>query len=244
MEWRLPGMSRGWCLLLERLRMVASSQTPLLIEGEPGSRKSILARAVHDQSCRTVGPFLGVSCAPTDGQADLDLPDLVDRAAGGTLYLGTIDRLPGHVQQVLLALFERGLYRSGRERSSDVRIIAGTSGQLQDLVLAGRFRDDLLYRLEAVRIRVPPLREHPEDIPVLARHFLQTLQRGASPREFTPAALQTLASYHWPRNVTELRECIERLIHLSPSRHDAIDPEELATVLPLQSARTDSARPF
>ena len=158
--------------------------------------------------------------------------------------------MSGPMQVSLLRVLDRGEYRQvggTRTLQADVRFVAATNRDLQELVLAGKFRDDLLYRINTITLKVPPLRERPDDIPRLAEHFLRTVHLPGTPRRsFSSAAMARLCAYPWPGNVRELRNVVERLLLLSPAdAGDLIGEQELAEVLP-QSAgrpRPDAAGP-
>jgi DNA-binding NtrC family response regulator len=222
-----------------------------LIEGEPGSGKTVIAKTLHALSQRHRGPFVTVNCKtfPRDslGQAlfgsepGSSPPDrtaqwgLIAKADGGVLFLDEIGELSGPVQVRLLEVLDRGEYcpvGGSQSRPANVRFIAATTQNLQDLVLAGQFRDDLLYRISSVTLKVPALRERPADIPVLAKHFLNTFSsKHAPPRAFSQEAWQLLISYSWPGNVCELRTVIERLLQAHPGQARLITREELSALL-------------
>ena len=256
----VPGVSAAWRALMDLVDKVAPANAPVFIVGETGSGKEVIARTLHAKSSRREGPFLAVNCGAIKGDlleselfgyekgaftgATATKSGLIAAAGGGTLFLDEISEMSGAMQVSLLRVLDRGEYRQvggTRVLYANVRFIAASNRDLQDLVLAGRFRDDLLYRINTVGLRVPALKERPEDIPILARHFLSTLYvKGGTPREFSDAALRWLSSYHWPGNVRELRNLVERVVVLSPSgEHQAIDPDELAGVAPRADVRTD-----
>ncbi|HNP42591.1 MAG TPA: sigma 54-interacting transcriptional regulator, partial [Nitrospira sp.] len=165
-------------------------------------------------------------------------PGLIAAAEGGSLFLDEVGEMPGPMQVSLLRFLDRNEYRpvgSTRTLRADVRIICATNRDLQELVFQGRFRDDLLYRINTVTLRVPPLRERPEDIPGLVEHILHNLRLpGTTARTPTPEGLAHLASYRWPGNVRELRNVIERLVLMSPQT-GPITGEEVLQVLPRSS---------
>src|SRR5262249_40901776 len=141
-------------------------------------------------------------------------------AEGGTLFLDEIGEMPGPMQVSLLRFLDRQEYRpvgSTRTRHADVRIIGATNQDLQERIFQGHFRDDLLYRINTVTLRVPPLRERKEDLPRLVEHILQTLYlHCAQGRSVAPDAMALLRAYHWPGNVRELRNVLERVVLLNP----------------------------
>jgi DNA-binding NtrC family response regulator len=214
------GASRAMRDLFVLVRRAAPSPLPLLITGESGTGKELVARAVHHLSGR--GAFVAVNCAAFPENlleselfghqrgaftgADRDKPGLFETAHGGTLFLDEIGELPAALQPKLLRALEQGEIRrvgATAERKVDVRVIAATNRSLDDEVRAGRFREDLLWRLNVLPVHVPPLRERRADIPLLAEHFLR-----GHPVESDAMAL--LTAYPWPGNVRELRNAIER----------------------------------
>ncbi len=222
-------------LRLELGRLVGSSAT-VIITGESGVGKEVVARAIHDLSDRSSKAYVAFNCAtvPRDlfeGQlfgyrrgaftgATTDHPGVIRAATGGTLFLDEIGELPLDIQPKLLRFLENGeVFPLGERRPLrvDVRVLAATHRNLSDLVRAGKFREDLYYRLQVVPIFVAPLRERREDIPVLARHFLRELTRHGEPPVLAPDALLALSAHHWPGNVRELRNVIERAMAFSPT---------------------------
>ena len=251
------GVSPAWQALMELVDKIAPANAPVLIQGETGSGKELAARSLHTRSPRRDGPFLAVNCGTLKGDllesqlfgyekgaftgATATKSGLIAAAAGGTLFLDEISEMSGSLQVSLLRVLDHGEYRQvGGTRTlyADSRFLAASNRDLQDLVLAGRFRDDLLYRINTVTLRVPALRERPEDIPLLADHFLRQFSApGQPPRVFSDAAIRRLNSYNWPGNVRELRNLVERLILLSsPNRHEPISQEEVAGILPAGDA--------
>ncbi|HVT07972.1 MAG TPA: sigma-54 dependent transcriptional regulator [Polyangia bacterium] len=244
---RSPAM-RG---VLDMAARVAATDAPVLITGENGTGKSILARAIHRQSARAAKPFVVINC-PTLSEELLaselfghvkgaftgairDQAGRVEVAEGGTLFLDEIGEIPPSLQSKLLRfLQEKDFERVGetRTRHGDVRIIAATNRDLDADVKAGRFREDLFYRLNVVAVRMPPLRERREDILPLARAFLATYTAAGPPRhrEISAAAARALEQHDWPGNVRELRNTIERIAILWPSA--VIEPEALPGRVP------------
>ena len=232
--------------LLERVRLVAPSDANVLIVGETGTGKELIARQVHDGSHRCDGPFVAVNCgALSDTLVDSELfghekgaftgavgakPGWFEAANGGTLFLDEIGDLPLSMQVKLLrVLQEREVVRLGSRTgiSIDVRVVAATNVDLQQAVMDGRFRGDLFYRLNVVRLDVPRLRERPGDILPLARHFFDEYRSrlGHGPRSIDPRAARRLEAHSWPGNIREL----ENVIHhaLLVSRHDALQDTDL-----------------
>ncbi|WP_437926525.1 sigma 54-interacting transcriptional regulator [Sorangium sp. So ce291] len=221
-----PAMIRLFSLI-ERL---AAAHLPVLVCGETGVGKEHAAFAVHHGSARRAGPFLSVNCAAIpDTLVESELfghdrgafsgahaakPGLFERASGGTLFLDEVGELTLSAQAKLLRVLEGGRFtRLGetREREVDVRIVAATNRDLQAEVKARRFREDLFYRLSSAVVLLPPLRERPADIPVLARRFLAAARARAQkpPLTFAPAAMLALAHHAWPGNVRELKNAME-----------------------------------
>ncbi|HSP96420.1 MAG TPA: sigma-54 dependent transcriptional regulator [Candidatus Dormibacteraeota bacterium] len=237
--------------VLDVLSRVAASDATVLLRGENGTGKGVVARALHAGSPRAARPFVTVNC-PTLSEELLaselfghvrgaftgavrDQPGRVEAADGGTLLLDEIGEISPALQAKLLRfLQEREFERVGESetRRADVRILAATNRDLEADVGAGRFREDLLYRLNVVELRLPPLRERSEDILRLARHFLAFFARAAKRPvpELSPAAAQALVGYPWPGNVRELRNAIERALILWPAAvlEPAAFPERIA----------------
>jgi two-component system response regulator HydG len=215
---------------------VADAPTPLLIVGETGTGKGLVARAVHAAGPRASGPFVTVNCAAvpenfleselfghTKGAftgATGPRKGLFEQASGGTLFLDEIGEMPVALQAKLLDVLERWVVRalgSDHERPVDARVITATHRNLRSRVRDGSFREDLLFRLDIVRLEIPPLRERPEDLPVLITHLLAKAKsrRPASPVErIAPEALARMMAHAWPGNVRELENVIERLVLL------------------------------
>ncbi|MGH7232390.1 MAG: sigma 54-interacting transcriptional regulator [Nitrospiraceae bacterium] len=249
----VSGVSSAWRALMDLVDKIAPAHAPVLIQGEAGSGKEVVARIVHARSPRRDGPFLAVNCGTTKGDllkselfgskdaftgATATKSGLIAATEGGTLLLDEISEMSGSMQVRLLQILERGEYcQVGGTQTlyPNVRFAVTSNRDLQELVLAGRFQDDLFYRMNSITLRVPPLRERPEDVPLLAEHFLQTLQpEGEPPRQFSMAAVMCLSSYYWPGNVRELRHAVERLVLRSArGTRNPIEIDELATVLPI-----------
>jgi DNA-binding NtrC family response regulator len=249
----IEGINPAWQNLVETVRKLAPSNAPVLILGETGSGKELVARMLHGLSPRSAGPFLAVNCGAISGHlleselfghekgaftdATSSKVGLIAAAEGGTLLLDELSEMSGPMQVSLLRVLDRGEYRQvggTRTLQANVRFVAASNRDLQGLVLAGKFRDDLLYRVNTITLKVPALRERPEDIPPLAEHFLRTLRLPGTPeRSFSGEALTQLAAYSWPGNIREIRNVVERLLLLSVA--DASGPiteDELARVLP------------
>jgi two-component system, NtrC family, response regulator AtoC len=216
--------------LLDLANRVARHNTTVLITGESGTGKEVLARAIHRMSPRSERSFIAVNCAAIPEHlleselfghakgaftgATSDRAGLFELAHEGTLLLDEIGDLPLELQAKLLRALEEGEIRrvGGREpRKVDVRVIAATAKRLEEAVERSEFRADLFYRLNVVRLHLPPLRERPDDVPALLTHFAgQTAQRLGHAVSVTPAALDWLTHHAWPGNVRELRNAIER----------------------------------
>ena len=238
---RLQGGSSTMADVRALIRRVARSQAPIAINGESGSGKELAARAVHDCSGRRDGPFVAVNCGAIPEQlveaeffgyrkgaftgADADRDGFFQTAKGGTLFLDEVADLPLAMQVKLLrAIQERSVRRVGgmNEESVDVRLISATHQNLAQCVMQGRFRQDLFYRLNVIDIRIPPLRERREDIPLLARHLLAAL---APDLTLSQAAIDKLCGYDFPGNVRELGNILERSAALAEG--DEIGPHDL-----------------
>ncbi|HWP35793.1 MAG TPA: sigma-54 dependent transcriptional regulator [Thermodesulfobacteriota bacterium] len=234
---RLIGRSPKMRAVFELIKTVAPVDSTVLILGETGTGKELVAREIHEASERRGKPFVAVSCgAIPETLLESELfghdrgaftgatrarPGKFEAADGGTIFLDEIGEIPPAVQHKLLrVLQEKEIERLGETRpvKVDVRVIAATHRDLEAMMREGRFREDLYYRLNVVPIRIPPLRERPEDIPLLAAHFLRRFaERFKKPvTGIAPAALQALLTYPWPGNVRELEHAIERAVIMSP----------------------------
>lgn len=232
----LVGESPAFLAMIEKIPLVARCDASVLITGETGTGKELIARAIHHLSPRAGNPFLAVNCGaiPTDlvenelfghersayTGASNQQDGIVREAEGGTLLLDEADSLPLLAQVKLLRFLQEKEYRplgSSRVRTADVRVLAATNSDLESSVRQGRMRQDLYYRLNVVPFHLPPLRERREDIPRLAHHFLARFTTGrlSAPQGFSPQALQVLLDYEWPGNVRELEHVIERAVVLS-----------------------------
>jgi len=234
----IVGASPAIAEVRELVEQAAASDARILITGENGTGKELVARNVHFKGRRSSGPFVEVNCAAIpDGLLESELfghekgafTDAVSRRAGrfesadgGTLFLDEVADLSLSAQaKVLRVLQEMRFERLGSEKtiSVDVRVIAATNKDIRAEVSAGRFREDLYFRLAVVPIRVPPLRERVEDIPALCRHFLErSAASGAPAREISAEGLELLAARPWPGNIRELANFVERLAVLSDER--------------------------
>jgi serine/threonine-protein kinase PknK len=250
------GQSRALRAALSRLDSAVDSELPVLIIGETGTGKELFARALHDCGPRAAAPFVAVNCAAIPEAlfeaelfghargaftgAERARGGLLSRAEHGTLFLDEIGELPLPRQATLLRVLESRRYRpigSDDERSADVRIVAATNRVLEDQVARGAFRQDLLYRINVIEVRVPALRERPEDIPELVRSFLA---RSGVHTELSPAVLQALEAHPWPGNVRELEHQIQRLLALGLPRVELAHlPRGLRQGAPVPGPRAD-----
>jgi len=236
----IVGAESGLRLVFERINMVAPLDVPVLILGDTGSGKEIIARAIHVRSNRSQGAFIRVNCgAIPSGLIDSQLfghekgaftgatetrKGWFERADGGTLFLDEVGELPLEAQVRLLRILQDGwLERVGGQKPIhvNVRIVAATHRDLAAEVTRRTFREDLWYRLSVFPIRLPALRERPEDIPALARHFAQLAaqQFGLKPVKLSAEDIGLLSSYHWPGNVRELASVIDRAAIIGRGKH-------------------------
>jgi two-component system, NtrC family, response regulator PilR len=233
---RLMGNSPTMHQLREMIARVARSQAPVHIFGESGTGKELVARLIHESGPRSEAPFVAVNCGaiPTELMeselfghkrgsftgAVADKKGLVQSAEGGTLFLDEVADLPLHMQVKLLRVVQEKTVRpvgESREETVDVRILSATHKNLSDLVADGAFREDLFYRINVIEIRVPSLRERPEDIPELGESILARLARRmkVDPPVLSDEARQMLETYSYPGNVRELENVLERAVTLS-----------------------------
>jgi two-component system, NtrC family, response regulator HydG len=240
--------------VIEILKNVAPTDSTVLIEGENGTGKELVARALHQNSPRKNKPFvpLNISALPDSileselfgheqgaftGAAGKRIGKF-EHANGGTLFLDEVGEMPMDTQVKLLRVLEdRKITRLGAndELSINVRLVAATNADLKKMVAEGQFREDLFYRINVVNIHMPPLREHPGDIPLLMEHFLRELSRrtGREVQGFSRSARKAMLAYHWPGNIRQLRNCIERMLVLDSDGVLDIDglPPEIAALV-------------
>ena len=245
-RFALVGRTASMQQVYALIEKVAASPSTVLIQGESGTGKELVARALHDQSPRSAKPFIQVNCGAIPANlfeselfghergaftgAVSAKPGRLELADGGTLFLDEISELPREMQVKLLrAIQELSFERVGGLRTIqvDVRVVAATNVDLQAEVAAGRFREDLFYRLNVVPITIPPLRTRLSDIPLLVEHFLVKFNRrlGRSVDSVGPATLEQLASWHWPGNVRELENVMERAVLLADG--PTLEPRDL-----------------
>jgi two-component system nitrogen regulation response regulator NtrX len=235
-RFEIVGGSYAIRAVTEKIELVAKTPARVLITGENGTGKELVAQAIHTNSARAKKPFIEVNCAAIPGElieselfghmkgsftgAVSDRPGKFEQADGGTLFLDEIGDMSLAAQAKVLRVLQDGVVtRIGGSRTTqvDVRVLAATNKNVEAEIAAGRFREDLYYRLNVVPIHVPPLRERREDIPLLVAHFVGLLTGGAgmAPRVMTDEAVVRLQGLDWPGNVRELRNTIERLLILS-----------------------------
>ncbi|MET0342279.1 MAG: sigma-54 dependent transcriptional regulator [Polyangiales bacterium] len=251
----LIGQSAAMRDAFELVRRVADALLPVVIVGETGVGKTLIARALHAESARAEAPFVSVNCAALPESlleselfghvrgaftgANTARAGLFVEAHRGTLFLDEIGDMQPPLQAKLLHAIESGKVRpigTSKERDIDVRIVAASHRDLRQLVAAGQFREDLLYRLEGVVIEVPPLRQRRDDIPLLAEHFLAEARARhpkATVERFSGAATRALLGYRWPGNVRELEHAIGRAVLLG--RGFEIEPADLPGALSVES---------
>jgi len=246
--------------LLETVAQVAPSEVTVLITGESGTGKEMIAGAIHYNSLRKDGPFIKINCAAITETlleselfghergaftgADRRKEGKFRQAEGGTLFLDEVSEMSLSMQVKLLrVLQEREITRVGGETviPVDVRVVAATNRDLLKDIEAGRFREDLYYRLNVVTIHVPPLRERQEDIPLIAQHFLNlfSVKNHKDVKGFTPQAMDGLLKHRWSGNVRELMNAVERGVVLS--RSDYLDAEELPLIQREEQNAKDAA---
>jgi two-component system response regulator PilR (NtrC family) len=243
---RLLGDSRPMQQLRQMIAKVARSQAPVHISGDSGTGKELAARLIHDSGPRAEGPFVPVNCGaiPTELMeselfghrkgsftgAVADKEGLIRSAEGGTLFLDEVADLPLHMQVKLLRVIQEKAVRpvgETREEPVDVRILSATHRKLEELVKAGRFREDLYYRINVIELHVPALRERLDDVPQLVDMLLDRVaaQIGVPRPEVSDEAMDKLLSYPYPGNVRELENILERAVTLCSA--DRIDPEDI-----------------
>jgi DNA-binding NtrC family response regulator len=240
----LIGKSPKFVECLKMVGRVAMTNLPVLVTGESGTGKEVVAKAIHQRSNRASGAFVSVNCGAIPVElieselfghakgsftgADRERIGLWEEADGGTLFLDEITETnPLFQVKLLRALQEKEIRRVGSNRTAkvDVRVIAATNRDIEEEVREGRFRQDLMYRLNAVAIHLPPLRERIEDIPLLAQHFAKPARPSdAPPLKFSSATLEMLKSYSWQGNVRELENAVLHAVSLSD---DVVYPEHL-----------------
>jgi two-component system nitrogen regulation response regulator NtrX len=259
-RYEIVGKSPAVRRLLDTIEKVAPTPARVLITGENGSGKELVARAIHRKSPRAEKAFVEVNCAAIPGElieselfghmkgsftgAFADRPGKFEQADGGTLFLDEVGDMSLAAQAKVLRALEEGVVtRIGGSKAVavDVRVIAATNKDLAQEIAAGRFREDLYYRLNVVPIEVPPLRSRREDIPLLVERFAGDLARagGVKPKPFHDGALRALAAREWPGNVRELRNTVERVLILSADDSVTAEDVERLTGAPAEAAMGD-----
>jgi two-component system response regulator HydG len=242
----ITGRSPRMLQIVEVIRTAAPSDASVLIEGESGTGKELVAAAVHAQSRRAAGPYIRINCAALPSElieselfgyrkgaftgADRDKRGLIEAAAGGTLLLDEIAEMPAHLQTKLLrVLQDRRLRRLGDEQevAVDFRLVCSTNRDTAQMIQDGTLRKDLFFRVSTIRVKVPPLRERPDDVAPLAERFLRTYADKYQKRirAVSPAAFSLLARYEWPGNVRELESVVEHAVLFA--RDEELRPEDL-----------------
>jgi len=231
----LWGRSAPMRRIYEQISRVAGTSVTVFITGESGSGKEVVARTVHDLSRRRNHPFLAVNCGAISPNlieseifghekgsftgADRQHQGFFERAHGGTLFLDEITEMPPELQVKLLRVLETGMFMrvgSTQDQEADVRVITASNRDPEQAVAAGKLREDLLYRLNVFPIHVPPLRERPEDVGLLAEQFLGAICRTeGNVKRLSPAAVSRLEAWRWPGNVRELRNVVQRAFVMS-----------------------------
>jgi len=244
LEGLLVGRSAPMVEVFKTVGRLAGATIPVLVTGETGSGKELVARALHLYGPRPEGPFAALDCASLpSGLLESELfgyergaftgavaakPGKLEAADGGTLFLDEIGNVPPETQAKLLrAIQESAAQRLGSTRTVtwNARIVSATNADLKALMKDGRFREDLYFRIAGAEIRLPPLRERPGDLNLLAAHFLAGLDPGRPPRTLSAAALAVMQAYAWPGNVRELQHAVVRAAAMS--RSAVIEPEDL-----------------
>jgi DNA-binding NtrC family response regulator len=259
-RYRLVGNSPALRRVTQLVEKVAPTDATVLVRGESGTGKELVARAIHGNSPRRERPLVTVNCATLSEHlleselfghekgaftgADRAKPGLFEVAEGGTLFVDEVAEMSPALQAKLLRVLEGGQYRrlgDTKERQADVRIVAATNKPLEDAQKAGRFREDLFYRLNVVAVTLPPLRDRREDVPLLVEHFLATRPVGRTPMRVDPVARDVLVRYGWPGNVRELANVIERAQILAEGDTITVDdlPDNLVGAAPVRTPPAD-----
>jgi transcriptional regulator with GAF, ATPase, and Fis domain len=263
----LIGNSAAMRVVIEDINAAARSDAKVLINGETGVGKDVVARLIHHRSARRTGRLTAVNCAGLPDSlleselfghargsftgAYRDKLGLFETAQGGTAFLDEVGEMSTRMQTVLLRFLETGEIQrvggDGRTARVNVRIIAATNRDLQPAIAAGTFREDLYYRLNVIRIQVPPLRERRDDIPELLEHFLAEFSRHhrAARRHLSPGALDALVGYNWPGNVREMKNVVERLVVRAPGTRVEVEdlPSDLKRVPVTIAAGSEPSNP-
>jgi len=232
---RLIGHSDALQRIFEIVRRVANNDSPVLLEGEFGVGKHIVARSIHEASRRNNSSYKELQCSAMPEDAlDTELfgqNSIFNRVGGGTVHLTEVTQLPARIQSQLNTFLDEAQAKKGRLNgsSADFRLVASSTVPLEDAVQAGTFREDLFYKLSVVPLKIPPLRERREDIKPIVEQFLKELSERteSKPKSIDPAAVEFLEKYNWPGNLSELRNAIERACAFAEG--DRIKPADLPT---------------
>ncbi|WP_395719194.1 sigma-54-dependent transcriptional regulator [Prosthecobacter sp.] len=232
---KLIGHSDALQRIFDIVRRVANNDSPVLLEGEFGVGKHIVARSLHEASRRSSAPYKELQCSAMPEDAlDTELfgqNSIFNRVAGGTVHLTEVTQLPPRIQSQLNTFLDEAQAKKSRFSGSNVdfRLVVSTTVPLEDAVKADKFREDLYYKLSVVPLKIPPLRERREDIKPIVEQFLQELaeRTETKPKTIDPAAVEFLEKYNWPGNLSELRNSIERACAFAEG--DRIKPSDLPT---------------
>ncbi len=256
-KYEMIGASRAMKEVREQIAKVAPTNGRVLIFGESGAGKELIARAIHENSPRKNGPFIKVNCAAIPEElieselfgsekgaytgAHQTRDGKFTLADGGTLFLDEVGDMSLKVQAKVLRVLQEGEFEKvggHKTEKVDVRVLAATNKDLEREVKEGRFREDLLFRLNVVPITAPPLRRRKDDLPLLIEHFIDSFSRenGYRRKQLTPAALEALRAYDWPGNIRELKNVIERLMIMASG--DTIDADDLPANIQHPTAQT------
>ncbi|MBV9925806.1 MAG: sigma 54-interacting transcriptional regulator [Acidobacteria bacterium] len=259
----IVGQSSGLRSVLQLVRKVAATNATVLLLGETGTGKELIARAIHEHSPRQKQPLVAFNCSAVPGSlfeseffghergaftgAHVQRPGRLELADRGTLFLDEVGELPLELQPKLLRLLQERTYErvgSSRTRNADIRLVAATNQNLEALVGEGQFRSDLYYRLNVFPIRIPPLRERRQDIPLLVNHFTKKYARQMGKRIDTVSetALQSLMGWHWPGNIRELQNVVERCVIMAEDEVLRLEPGVLPSEVQPAARRKDSGQ--
>lgn len=259
-RYHIIGDSPAIRKVLRLVEKVAATEATVLVRGPSGTGKELIARALHGNSPRRDKPLVTVNCATLQESlleselfghergsftgAEKAKAGLFEVAEGGTLFIDEVAEMAPALQAKLLRVLEDGHYRrvgSTAERSADVRVVAATNKPLEAEQKAGRFREDLYFRLNVIAVDLPPLRDRRADIPLLVEHFLRTRPVGSVPRTVAPEALAALSGYDWPGNIRELANVIERAQILAEGDMITLDdlPNTVSAATPLPESSSD-----